>query len=216
MTPDGFCVLAVTNASTREVNNLCTQIFSGRTFVCYSADSVFEPEDSCRYPTEFLNALSLPGVPEHQLVLKIGMPVVLLRNLNPKLGLCNGVRLTVTDVVNERLLCVKLASNPFGETFLIPRISIIVDDTKDVPCKWRRRQFPVMQAFSMTINKVQGQTLDRVAVWLEQPVFSHGQFYTAASRVRNPENIRFYVNEDHDATSSVKTTRNFVYREALN
>ena len=152
MAPDGFCVLAVTNASTREVNNLCTQMFSGRTFVCFSADSVFDPEDSCRYPTEFLNALSLPGVPEHQLVLKIGMPVVLLRNLNPKLGLCNGVRLNVTDVLNERLLCVKLASNPNGETFHIPRISMIVDDTKDIPCKWRRRQFPVMQAFSMTIN----------------------------------------------------------------
>ena len=63
---------------------------------------------------------------------------------------------------------------------------------------------------------MQGQTLDRVAVWLEQPVFSHGQFYTAASRVRNPENIRFYVNEDHEAMGNVKTTRNFVYREALN
>ena len=107
MAPDGFCVLAVTNASTREVNNLCTQMFSGRTFVCFSADSVFDPEDSCRYPTEFLNALSLPGVPEHQLVLKIGMPVVLLRNLNPKLGLCNGVRPNVTDVINERLICIK-------------------------------------------------------------------------------------------------------------
>jgi len=40
-------------------------------------------------------------------------------------------------------------------------------------CTLRRRQFPVRPAFAMTINKAQGQTLQRVGVLLDEPVFSH-------------------------------------------
>ena len=36
----------------------------------------------------------------------------------------------------------------------------------------------------MTINKALGQTLDRVGIYLPQPVFGHGQLYVARSRVR--------------------------------
>ena len=74
---------------------------------------------------------------------------------------------------------------------MIPRINIVIEETTNVPLKWRRKQFPLAQAFASTINKVQGQTLQQVAVWLENPAFSHGQFYTAASRVSDPDQISF-------------------------
>jgi len=45
----------------------------------------------------------------------------------------------------------------------------------------------------MTINKAQGQTLQRVGVLLDEPVFTHGQLYVAASRCGEPSNIRFYA-----------------------
>ena len=38
------------------------------------------------YPTEFLNQLDLPGLPHHKLVLKVGTPVMLIRNLNQSVG----------------------------------------------------------------------------------------------------------------------------------
>ena len=47
----------------------------------------------------------------------------------------------------------------------------------------QRRQFPVRPAFVMTINKFQGQTLERAGVFLPKPVFTHGQLYVAFSRV---------------------------------
>ena len=165
---------------------------------------------------EFLNNLVLPGYPDHCLVLKKGMPVILLRNLNPKAGLCNGVGLIVRDVVNSRVVKVTFADGRSSEVHMIPRINLIVDETKESPLKWRGRQFPLRQAFSLTINKVQGQTLKRVAVWLELPVFTHGQLYTAISRVDNLDNIRFYVPEGKTPdTEGQIWTKNIVYNEVL-
>ena len=67
------------------------------------------------------------------------------------------------------------------------------------------------QASSLTVNKVQGQTLMRVSVWLEDPVFSHGQFYVAASRISNPNNICFFIENSDDGIS----IRNLVYKDVL-
>ena len=73
-------------------------------------------------------------------------------------------------------------------------------------------QFPVRLAFAMTINKAQGQTLGRVGVCLDVPCFSHGQLYVAASRVGNPDNIRFSLEPNDNGDFC---TPNIVYREAL-
>ncbi|KAK1345516.1 hypothetical protein QTO34_007974 [Cnephaeus nilssonii] len=53
-----------------------------------------------------------------------------------------------------------------------------------MPCHKLKLKFPVMPAFGMTINKSQGQTVDRVGIFLPEPVFRHGQLYVAFSRVQ--------------------------------
>ena len=77
-----------------------------------------------------------------------------------------------------------------NKTVVIPRMSLQPTDTV-FPFKWKRPQFPVQSAFAITINKAQGQTLKRVGVLLEDDVFTHEQLYVAASRVGDPEQLKF-------------------------
>ncbi len=47
------------------------------------------------YPVEFLNTLQFSGIANHELELKVGVLILLLRNLNQSIRLCNGTRLIV-------------------------------------------------------------------------------------------------------------------------
>ena len=75
-----------------------------------SADSIKEDtadhEAVLMYPTEYLNAITASGLPLHKLTLKIGSPVMVLHNLNPAEGVCNGTRGIITCMTNHVLeLC---------------------------------------------------------------------------------------------------------------
>ena len=154
---------------------------------------------------EFLNTLN-EGMPPHELRLKRGAPIMLLRNIDPSNGLCNGTRLIVDSVVNNRLLKATIAGTE--QEVLIPRIRLNPTDGT-YPFKWSRRQFPVKMAAAITANKGQGQTYKVVAGDLSaKSVLSHGQLYVIASRVGNPACIRFLTPTNH-------LTRNVVYTEAL-
>uniref|UniRef100_A0A0L8FTQ3 ATP-dependent DNA helicase n=1 Tax=Octopus bimaculoides TaxID=37653 RepID=A0A0L8FTQ3_OCTBM len=67
------------------------------------------------------------------------------------------------------------------------------------------RQFPIKLAFSFTANKSQGQTLDRVGVFLSTLMFTHGQSYVTMSRALDSDNLKISVNQ----------TQNIVYKEVL-
>ena len=66
--------------------------FPGDEFMLHSFDE-FEEDMQHLYQQEFLNSISLGGLPPHILRLKKGAPIMLLRNIDPKVGLCNGTRL---------------------------------------------------------------------------------------------------------------------------
>ena len=121
-----------------------TNLFPGDEWSCKSADAIDEGEpDESRVGAEVLNAFSGPGLPLHELRLKPNMPIVLLRNLNPTRGLCNGTRLLVVEVINGRVLKAKILTGTHcGDTVMLPRIRLSAD-AGEFPFQWSRRQFPV-------------------------------------------------------------------------
>ncbi|VDN05277.1 unnamed protein product, partial [Onchocerca ochengi] len=63
-------------------------------------DTVMEADEAINYPSEFLNSLDLTGMLPRVLQLKIGVPIIMLRNINqPKL--CNGTRLAVKKLMSN-------------------------------------------------------------------------------------------------------------------
>ena len=67
--------------------------------------------------------------------------------------------------------------------------------------------------FAMTINKSQGQTLSKVGLYLERPVFTHGQLYVALSRVKSKDGLKIVIGPTNN--SSPNTTKNVVYQEVF-
>ena len=77
----------------------------------------------------------------------------------------------VRHLCQERVLeCVILTGAMKGQTLFVPRIPITMDESY-WPWPWIRKQFPVQLAFAMTINKAQGQTLQRRGLLLDRTVF---------------------------------------------
>ena len=66
------------------------------------------------------------------------------------------------------------------------RIDLAPSDTtllapSDTTFILRRRQFPIIPAYAITINKSQEQTFDYVGIDLQTAIFSHGQLYVVLS-----------------------------------
>lgn len=121
-------------------------------------------------------------MPPHKLTLKQGCPIMLLRYLDPRIGLCNGMRL-ICRVFHRNLIDVEIPFGQFRSTrVFIPHIPLKSSENIKLPFNLTRKQFPVRLAFALTINKPQRQTIPHVGIYLPNHVFSHGQLYVALSR----------------------------------
>ena len=208
---DGRAILASTNKEVDMINDHMVQRLPSQALIVSSADCLENSADLMRFNTEYLNTLNPNGFPRHKIPLKTGMPLMLLRNLSPKQGLCNGTRLVFRRIVDSKLLeCNLVGSN---EPVFIPRI-VFIPKSGEFAFEWSRRQFPVRPAFSITINKSQGQTLKMAGIWLRTPVFTHGQLYVAASRVGKPSNLRFALLPEENLPQKF-TADNVVFKEIL-
>ena len=145
---------------------------------------------------EFLNSIETGVLPPHRLRLRKGSVLMVIRNYAPFLGVCNGTRVTVREM-KRRLLKVLILTGPkHGNEIHLPRICCDSAEDTDLPFALRRYQFPVRLAWAMTINKSQGQTFGgRLGIYLNKPVFAHGQLYCALSRATRGENVRIFARE---------------------
>ena len=206
-------ILTPKNDAVREINDACLAKLDETHATCTyeSTDSVGLDDTSALFTQEFLNSRDFNGIPRHRLTLKTNVPIMLLRNIDHANGLCNGTRLLVKRL-HTNLIEAVLLSNP-NKTVFIPRM-ITSPSGQHLGYEFKRRQFPVRVAYAMSINKAQGQTLHRTAVYMPQPVFQHGQLYVAVSRVTSPENLEILIEETkfqgvHDEKM---LTKNIVYK----
>ncbi|AQK50086.1 hypothetical protein ZEAMMB73_Zm00001d049353 [Zea mays] len=188
-------ILTTRNDWVDMINMRMIDRFQREQMMYHSFDTVVDDPNNY-YPSEFLNTLTPNGLPPHVLKLKIGCPIMLLRNIDPANGLCNGTRLVHA-----------------GMRVFLPRIPLCPSDDEMFPFHFKRKQFS-------------GQMIPNVAMYLPEPVFSHGQLYVALSRATTRLNVKVLVIpvtddkmkkgvEKKSTVNGVTYTKNIVYKEVL-
>ena len=196
-------ILAPKLIDVESINNDLIEKIPETVILYKSFNKVVLQVDATKYPVEFLETLNPSGVPPHLLPLKKNLPIMLMRNLDPP-KLCNGTRLRILKLHSNIIEAKIIAGDFTGEIVFIPRIPLI---PTGFGFDFKRIQFPVKPCFAMSINKAQGQTFKNVGLFLETPVFAHGQLYVGCSRVGSEKGLKIYAPQ--------QKTINIVYREVL-
>ena len=166
-----------------------------------------------------LSGYNKNGVPSHFLDFKIDDVCIVLRAL-PSLELATNTRVQIVGFL-EHSIKVKTLNEPTTRYICLPRITFKFRLQYGESYQLTRVQIPLRLAYSMTYNKSQSQTLDRVLIDCTGEPFAHGHAYVAFSRVRNCKNVRVFVNEDQLHDSGIRpgemmpVITNIVYQEII-
>jgi len=220
----GKAILTLTNSTTTEVNNVCLVNLRTEERV-YLANSTALPNDPVGEgqpysvpPQELINTLSHRSLPPHELKLRFGCRVMLLRILAVKSGLCNGTMMKVLQFYNNSIIVKILNGVRTGQVEYLFRVKLTAQH-RNYPVNLQRNQFPIHLTFSMTINKSQGQSFDRVGIYLDRGVFSHGQLYVALSRAKRKDDLCLCIGKQPTLRRSIALSevivQNVIYHELL-
>ena len=134
-----------------------------------------------------------------------------IRNINFDSGLVNGKKGVVRGL-SAKVVDVEV----IAEGFPIVKIPRICFETQvgHKGLTFHRHQFPLRLCYAMTINKSQGQTLQKVGLDLRDDVFTHGQLYVALSRTTSRKNISCLVKKNR-FIDNVPHVANVVFREFI-
>ncbi|XP_062020898.1 uncharacterized protein LOC133737337 [Rosa rugosa] len=207
-------IITPRNEDVDKLNEVVLNSFPGEDQIYYSFDRV-EDDPHNLYQQEFLNSIAPGGLPSHKLTLKLGAPIMLLRNIDPKSGLCNGTRLICRGFFPNFIDAEILTGHFKGTRVFLPRIPLKPSENVKLLFSLIRRQFPIRLSFALTINKAQGQTIPNVGVYLPNHVFSHGQLYVALSRRVSIQTTKVLIKNSAIEEEPRAHTRNVVFKDVL-
>ncbi|XP_047146327.2 ATP-dependent DNA helicase pif1-like [Hydra vulgaris] len=203
----GTCIKIPEQCFFSDNESIVEKIFGGGEEADYAKRAILTPtnvnslaineEVLLRLPGDVKTYLSSDSIETDDLNEINNFPVEFLNSLTPsdlKGGLCNGTSLKVRALHNSYIDDEVLTSVSAGNRVFVHRVQLASSDA-NLPFTFKRRQFPVRLAYSMTINKSQGQTFEKVSVYLKKPCFSHGQLYVACSRTRSFNSLFFKVDK---------------------
>ena len=186
-------ILTPFNEEALMISEAVLELVKGLLRSYFSEDNVTfdDTEDASMFDILDAHQETPSGFPPHKLNLKVGCDVMLIKNINISSGFCNGTLLTVVKLL-DNLILAKIKNGPYaGREIYLSKLAF--STSENLPFELERVQFPVRLAYALTIDKAQGQTFDRVGLYLPRSVFSHGQLYVALSRVRSFDAIKVLV-----------------------
>uniref|UniRef100_A0AC34FZX9 ATP-dependent DNA helicase n=1 Tax=Panagrolaimus sp. ES5 TaxID=591445 RepID=A0AC34FZX9_9BILA len=210
----GSAILCPTNSVVQDINEEILNNMQGDEQVFNGIDTVVSDKEIDdfngelnEHSIEAMNRIETAGMPPHVLKLKFLISITIAPFLSVFTGLCNGTRMQVLKADNSLLKCKVLSGSRSqnGEIVFLPLCKFEYGNVKSEPgVHFTRTQFPVKLSFAISINKAQGQTLSRVGLNFRQgECFSHGQLYTAMSRVRTKDSLKIFPSTKANTCTNV-------------
>ncbi|XP_028798904.1 uncharacterized protein LOC114754293 [Neltuma alba] len=128
-------ILSPTIEVVNQVNEFMCSMIPGDSVEYFSSDSVCKSSQDSNgfedlHTAKFLNTISSSGLPMHKLTLKVGVPIMLLRNIDEASGLCNGTRLRVTHLGKSMIEAITLNGSKPNEKVLINHMDMNLSDSR--------------------------------------------------------------------------------------
>ena len=169
-------------------NSRCYEEIKGKPYTYDSKDYFYENEEEPRlltpqsqlsaYENKIMTEFNKDCKAPIQLQLKKGCRVMLLKNINIRLGLVNGACGTVVELTETSITV--LFDNGRRERIA----EAVFEFTKEGVKRVERHQYPLRLAYGITIHKSQGMTFDKLVVHFNN-IRAYGQAYVALSRISN-------------------------------
>jgi len=147
-------IITPTNDDVKKLNDIIINLPRDEHYLL-SFDEV-EGNTHNLYQHEFLNSIAQGSIPPHILKVKKGAPLMLLRNIDPRYGMCNGTRLLCRGLFKNMLDVEVLVESNARKRAFLPKIKLKTNASSGFPFVLSRKQFCIILSFAITVNKSQG------------------------------------------------------------